>query len=128
MQSIKTEDAPKAIGPYSQAVAYKDLLFLSGQIALNPQSGSIEAATIEDQTRQVLNNIQAILIAGGSSLARVLKCTVFLTDIQEFAAFNSVYGEFFEGPPPARSTVQVSRLPRDAKVEIEVIAYRVASF
>jgi 2-iminobutanoate/2-iminopropanoate deaminase len=126
MQSIKSEDAPKAIGPYSQAVAYKDLLFLSGQIPINPRSGGIESATIEGQTRQVMENIQSILVAAGSDLTRVIKCTVFLSNLEEFAAFNTVYGEYFGSAPPARSTVQVAKLPRDAKVEIEVVAYRVA--
>jgi len=125
MQSIRTDNAPKAIGPYSQGIAYKDLLFLSGQIGLDPKTGAIEASEIEGQTRQVMNNIQAVLAAVGSDLSRVLKVTVFLSDIQEFATFNKVYGEFFGELPPARSTVQVSKLPRDAKVEVEVIAYRV---
>ena len=126
MQSIKSDDAPKAIGPYSQGVAFKDLLFVSGQIPINPKSGSIEATGIEGQTRQVMSNIQAVLVSGGSDLTRVLKCTVFLTDLQDFAAFNTVYGEYFMGAPPARTTVQVAKLPRDAKIEIDVIAYRVA--
>jgi len=126
MQSIRTDDAPKAIGPYSQGIAYKDLLFLSGQIGLDPKTGAIESSTIEGQTRQVMSNIQAVLAAVGSDLSRVLKVTVFLSDIQEFATFNKVYGEFFGELPPARSTAQVSKLPRDAKVEVEVIACRVA--
>lgn len=125
MQSIKTEDAPKAIGPYSQAIAYKDLVFLSGQIPIDPKTGNIEASTIEAQTEQVLKNLTAVLISAGSDLTRVLKCTVFLTDLQDYNTFNRVYGEFFEGVAPARSTVQVARLPRDAKIEIEAIAYRV---
>jgi 2-iminobutanoate/2-iminopropanoate deaminase len=125
MQSIKSEDAPKPIGPYSPAIAYKDLLFLSGTIAIDPKTGSIESTTIEAQTRQVMNNIRALLQSAGSDLARVMKCTVYLTDMQEFSGFNAAYGEFFADMPPARSTVQVSRLPRDAKVEIDVIAYRV---
>jgi 2-iminobutanoate/2-iminopropanoate deaminase len=126
MQSINSEDAPKAIGPYSQAVAYKDLLFVSGQLGLNPKTGNIEEKTIAGQTRQVMSNIQAILVSAGSDLTRVLKCTVFLSDISEFNEFNKVYGEYFGPPPPARSTVQVAKLPRDAKVEVDVIAYRVA--
>jgi 2-iminobutanoate/2-iminopropanoate deaminase len=125
MQSIRSDDAPKAIGPYSQGIAYKDLLFLSGQIGLNPKTGTIESSTIEGQTRQVMSNIQAVLAAVGSDLSRVLKVTVFLSDIQEFATFNKIYGEFFGDLPPARSTVEVSKLPRDAKVEVDVIAYRV---
>jgi len=126
MQSIRSEDAPKAIGPYSQAIAYKDLLFVSGQIPINPRTGSIETTSIEDQTRQVIQNIQAILSSGGSDLSRVLKCTVFLLDMQDFAPFNKVYGEYFPSAPPARTTVQAAKLPRDAKIEIDVIAYRVA--
>lgn len=125
MQSIRSEDAPKAIGPYSQAVAFKDLLFVSGQIGINPESGTIESLTIEGQTRQVMRNVEAILASAGSDLTRVLKCTVFLSNIEEFNAFNTVYGDYFPQAPPARSTVQVARLPRDAKVEIEVVAYRV---
>ena len=125
MQSIRTDGAPRAIGPYSQGIAYKDLLFLSGQIGLNPKTGVIESSTIEGQTRQVMSNIQAVLAAVGSDLSRVLKVTVFLSDIQEFTTFNKIYGEFFGELPPARSTVEVSKLPRDAKVEIDVIAYRV---
>jgi len=125
MQSIQSDDAPKAIGPYSQAVVYKDLLFLSGQIAINPKTGTIEANGIEGQTRQVMSNIQAILASAGSDLSRVLKCTVFLTDLQDFGAFNTVYGEYYRQPPPARTTVQAAKLPRDAKLEIDVVAYRV---
>ncbi len=125
MQSIRTDDAPKAIGPYSQGIVYKDLLFLSGQIGLNPKTGVIEAATIEGQTRQVIRNIEAVLAAVGSDLSRVLKVTVYLTNIDEFSTFNKIYGEFFGEMPPARSTVEVSKLPRDAKVEVDVIAYRV---
>jgi 2-iminobutanoate/2-iminopropanoate deaminase len=123
MQSIKTEDAPKAIGPYSQAIVFKDLLFVSGQIGINPKTSSIDATTIEGQTRQVMNNIQAILSAAGSNLTKVLKCTVFLSDMQEFATFNNIYGEYFQQTPPARTTVQAAKLPRDAKVEVDVIAY-----
>jgi 2-iminobutanoate/2-iminopropanoate deaminase len=126
MQSIKSSEAPKAIGPYSQGVSYKDLIFVSGQIGINPSSGSIESQKIEDQTRQVMSNVQAILVSAGSDLSRVLKCTVFLSDMNDFTTFNGVYGEYFREAPPARSTVQVARLPRDAKVEIEVTAYRVA--
>ena len=124
MQSIRTEDAPKAIGPYSQAIAFKDLLFISGQIGINPKTASIDGTTIEGQTRQVMNNIQAILSAAGSNLTKVLKCTVFLSDMQDFATFNNIYGEYFPQTPPVRTTVQAARLPRDAKVEVDVIACR----
>lgn len=119
-----TENAPKAIGPYSQAIAYKDLIFLSGQIPINPATGSIEGSTIEEQAERALKNLEAILVAAGSNLSKVAKCTVFLSDINDFAAFNTVYGKKFGQNPPARSTVQVARLPRDAKIEIEAIAFR----
>ena len=125
MQSIRSEDAPKAIGPYSQAIAFKDLLFLSGQIAIDPKTGTIDSTTIESQTRQVMSNIRAILTSAGSDFARVLKVTVYLSDMQDYGAFNAVYGEYFGDMPPARSTVQVSRLPRDSKLEVDLIAYRV---
>jgi 2-iminobutanoate/2-iminopropanoate deaminase len=124
METIKTEDAPRPIGPYSQAAVYKDLIFLSGQVASNPKTGLIEGATIEAQTEQVMKNLKAVLTAAGSSFANVLKCTIFLADMNDFNAFNNVYATFFGEHPPARSTVQAGRLPRDAKVEIDVIAFR----
>jgi 2-iminobutanoate/2-iminopropanoate deaminase len=120
---VSTADAPQAIGPYSQAISIGDLVFCSGQIPLTPQGVIIEG-DISAQTRQVLTNLQAVLAAAGSSLARVVKTTVFLADMGEFAAMNQVYSEFFGDAPPARSTVQVVRLPRDARVEIEVVALR----
>ncbi|MHB2036391.1 MAG: RidA family protein [Nitrososphaerales archaeon] len=122
MQSIKSPDAPDAIGPYSQAISYKDLIFLSGQIPINPKTGNIEATTIEGQTEQVMKNLQAVLSAAGSGLSRALKCTVFLSDLKDFPAFNKAYEAFFSETPPARSTVQVSGLPRNAKIEIDMIA------
>ena len=125
MQSIKSPDAPEAIGPYSQAISYKDLIFLSGQIPIDPKTGNIEASTIEGQTEQVLKNLQAVLSVAGSGLSRALKCTVFLSDLKDFTAFNKVYGKFFADNPPARSTVQVSGLPRNAKIEIDMIASKV---
>ncbi|HVB12414.1 MAG TPA: RidA family protein [Nitrososphaerales archaeon] len=124
MESIKSQDAPDAIGPYSQAISYKDLVFLSGQIPINPKTGNIEATTIEGQTEQVMKNLQAVLSAAGSGLSRALKCTVFLSDLKDFPAFNKAYEAFFNETPPARSTVQVSGLPRNAKVEIDMIASR----
>ena len=124
MKVISSEDAPKAMGPYSQAIASGSMIFLSGQIPLNPKSGSIEAETIEEQTAQVLNNLKAVLIAAGADLSHVVRCTVFLTDISEFTAFNKVYGSFFPSNPPARTTVQVAKLPRDAKIEIDAIAVK----
>ncbi len=119
---IRSEDAPKAIGPYSQAISSGTLVFLSGQIPLNPKSGNIEGKTIEEQTEQVLNNLKAVLSAAGTDLSHVVRCTVFLTDLSEFGAFNKVYGTFFALNPPARSTVQVAKLPRDSKIEIDAIA------
>ena len=120
---VTTANAPQAIGPYSQAITLDNLVFCSGQIPLTP-AGTLAEGDITAQTRQVLTNLQAVLQAAGSSLGNVLKTTVFLADMNEFAAMNAVYAEFFAGEPPARSTVQVSRLPRDVRVEIEAIAVR----
>ena len=120
---VATADAPSAIGPYSQAIAIDNLVFCSGQIPLKPD-GTLLEGDVTAQARQVLTNLQAVLEASGSSLGQVLKTTVFLADMNEFAAMNAVYAEFFLADPPARSTVQVSRLPRDARVEIEAIATR----
>lgn len=120
---VATADAPQAIGPYSQAITLDNLVFCSGQIPLTP-AGTLAEGDITAQTRQVLTNLQAVLQAAGSALGNVLKTTVFLADMNEFAAMNAVYAEFFAGEPPARSTVQVSRLPRDVRVEIEAIAVR----
>ncbi|MBI4165142.1 MAG: RidA family protein [Acidobacteria bacterium] len=119
---VSTANAPAAIGPYSQAIRVGNLLFVSGQIPLDPVTGDIVAGDIRAQTRQVLTNLSAIVEAAGSSLARVAKTTVYLRDLGEFAAMNDVYAEFFGKQPPARATVQVARLPRDAAVEIDVIA------
>ena len=119
---IQTDRAPQAIGPYSQAVKIDGLVFLSGQIPIDPATGEFVPGGIKEQTRQVLKNLTAVLEAAGSSLDRVVKTTVFLLDMQEFGAMNEVYGEFFKVEPPARATVQAARLPRDARVEIEVIA------
>lgn len=120
---IKTDQAPQAIGPYSQAIGFGNLLFCSGQIPLRPD-GSLEQGDISAQTRQVLTNVKGLLEAAGSGLEHVLKSTVFLADMDDFQAMNAIYGEFFSADPPARSTVQVARLPRDVRVEIEVIAVR----
>jgi 2-iminobutanoate/2-iminopropanoate deaminase len=120
---IATADAPQAIGPYSQAITIDNLVFCSGQIPLTP-AGVLAEGDISDQTRRVLTNLQALLAASGSSLDRVLKTTVFLADMNDFVAMNAIYAEFFTSEPPARSTVQVSRLPRDVRVEIEAIAAR----
>src|SRR5215208_970760 len=120
---VATADAPQAIGPYSQAITIDNLVFCSGQIPLTP-AGTLAEGDISVQTRLVLTNLKALLAASGSSLEHVLKTTVFLVDMGEFAAMNAVYAEFFTSAPPARSTVQVSRLPRDVRVEIEAIALR----
>jgi len=119
---IQTEHAPNAIGPYSQAVRANGLVFVSGQIAIDPQTGQFVAGGIVEQTEQVLKNLGAVLEAAGSGLNRIVKTTVFLADMQEFAAMNEVYGRFFKEMPPARATVEAARLPRDARVEIEAIA------
>lgn len=121
---IRTAGAPQAIGPYSQAIGVDQLVFVSGQIPLDPATGELVADDISVQTRRVLQNVQAVLEAAGSSLAQVIKTTVFLTDIGDFAAMNTVYAEFFAQDPPARSAVQVAALPRGASVEIEVVALR----
>ena len=121
---ISTDKAPKAIGPYSQAIAVtpKELVFCSGQIALDPASGNVVDGGIEAQTERVLDNVAAVLDASGCSLADVVKTTIFLADMNDFAKVNELYGKRFSKDPPARSTVQAARLPRDVKVEIEVIA------
>ena len=121
--TVSTDNAPAAIGPYSQAVRFDRLVFTSGQIPLRPD-GSLVEGGIEAQTRQVLENLGAVLDAAGSSFAQVLKCTVFLADMGDFAAVNAIYAEAFPDAPPARSAVQVARLPRDVRVEIEAIALR----
>jgi 2-iminobutanoate/2-iminopropanoate deaminase len=120
--SIQTEHAPQAIGPYSQAIKAGGFLFASGQIPIDPQTGQFVAGGIAEQTEQVLKNLSAVLQAGGSSLDRVVKTTVFLADMNEFTTMNEVYGKYFAESPPARATVQAARLPRDARVEIEAIA------
>lgn len=120
---IATDHAPQAIGPYSQATAFESLVFCSGQIPLRPD-GSLEEGDVTAQTQQVLTNLKAVLEAAGSSLAHVLKTTVFLADMNEFQAMNAVYSQFFVENPPARSTIQVARLPRDVRVEIEAVAIR----
>jgi 2-iminobutanoate/2-iminopropanoate deaminase len=124
LRTISTDKAPKAIGPYSQAIEVGGMIFCSGQIAINPRTGNIETKTIEEQTEQVLRNLEAVLKEAGTDLSHVVRCTVFLADLSEFAAFNKTYGSFFTSNPPSRSTVQVAKLPRDAKVEIDAIAYK----
>jgi 2-iminobutanoate/2-iminopropanoate deaminase len=116
--------APKPIGPYSQAIRAGDFVFLSGQIGIVPEAGKITAKDAVGQTTQALKNIRAILTAAGLTPEHVVKTTIFLSDMDDFAAINEAYGEFFHDDPPARSTVQVAKLPMDAKVEIEAIAMR----
>lgn len=119
---ISTAAAPAAIGPYSQAIRTGNLVFVSGQIPLDPASGQLVEGDIRAQTRQVLGNLSAILEATASTLAKAVKTTVYLRDLADFAAMNEVYAEFFDNAPPARATVQVTRLPRDVAVEIDLIA------
>jgi 2-iminobutanoate/2-iminopropanoate deaminase len=120
--TIHTERAPGAIGPYSQAIRTGNTVYCSGQIGLDPQQGQIAAPDIAGQTRQALRNLSAVLEAAGTDLRHVVKTTVFLTHMSDFAAMNEVYGEFFRTHPPARSTVAVAELPRQALVEIEAFA------
>ncbi len=122
MQSVLTSDAPAPIGPYSQAIRWDRLVFTAGQIPLRPD-GTVVDGSVGDQTAQALLNLRAILEATGASLATVIKTTIFLKDMDDFAEVNAVYAEHFNGSAPARSTVQVARLPKDARVEIEAIAY-----
>jgi len=121
MKKISTLNAPAAIGPYSQAVTANGFLFASGQIPLNPETGKIEETSIEAQTRQVMENISAVLEAAGTNFSRIVKTTCFLRNMEDFAAFNAIYAEYFSGRP-ARSCVEVSALPKNALVEIEVTA------
>lgn len=119
---ITTEKSPKAIGPYSQAIKAKGLVFCSGQIAINPATGQVVAGSITEQTKQILGNLKAVLEAAGSSMEKVVKTTVFLRNMDDFAEMNTEYAKHFPKNPPARSTVQVARLPREAGMEIDVIA------
>lgn len=123
-KAINTDKAPKAIGPYSQAIATNGMIFASGQIPIDPATGELNTGSIEDQTRLVLNNLKAVLDEGGCNFDDVVKCTVFLEDMDDFSQMNTVYAEFFNPPYPARAAVQVARLPKDVKVEIEAIAVK----
>jgi 2-iminobutanoate/2-iminopropanoate deaminase len=123
-QVVETKNAPSPIGPYSQAIIAGDLIFASGQAGLDPQTGRLISRDVIEQTAQTLRNLKAVLEAAGSSLERVLKTTVFLADMNDFAAMNEAYAGFFKQNPPARSTIQAARLPLDARVEIELIAVR----
>jgi 2-iminobutanoate/2-iminopropanoate deaminase len=122
-ETVYTEKAPQAIGPYSQAIKFGDLIYCSGQIPLDPATGKLVEGDIAVQTERVMKNLQAVLEAAGSTLDRVLKTTIYLADMNDFAGVNEVYGRFFTSKPPARSTVAVARLPRDARIEIDVVAY-----
>ena len=119
---VSTKDAPQAIGPYSQAIKINGFIFTSGQIAIDPATNQIIQGDVAAQTERVLKNLEAILKAAGSGLERVVRTTVFLKNMGDFAAMNEVYGRFWKSAPPARSTVEVARLPRDVAVEIDVIA------
>lgn len=119
---VNSGQAPKAIGPYSQAIRAGDFVFCAGQTPLDPATGNLVDGEIEAQTRRVLQNLSLVLEAAGASLATVVKTTVFLLDLNDFQKMNAVYAEFFPKDPPARSTVQVARLPRDARIEIELVA------
>jgi 2-iminobutanoate/2-iminopropanoate deaminase len=122
-RAVRTEAAPAAIGPYSQAVVAAGLVHCSGQVALDPRTGELVGRTAAEQAEQVLKNLAAVLEAAGSSLARAVRCTVYLADMDDFAAVNAVYARAFPGDaPPARATVEVARLPKDARVEIDCVA------
>ena len=121
-QAVSSDGAPKAIGPYSQAIRAGSLLFVSGQIPLDPATGALVEGDIAAQTHRVFGNLQAILEAAGASFEQVVRTTVYLADMNDFAAVNDVYGTYFTHPAPARATVQAARLPKDARVEIDVIA------
>lgn len=122
-EPLSTAQAPAAIGPYSQAIRAGGFLFVSGQIPLDPSTGALVTGGIADQTRQVLDNLAAILTAAGRSFDDVVKTTVYLADMSEFAAMNEIYATYFKSPAPARATIQAARLPRDVRVEIDLIAH-----
>ena len=122
MEIISTDRAPQALGPYSQAIRANGFIFCSGQIPIDPAAGAVVATTVEDQTRQAITNLRQVLEAAGSGLDKVVKTTVFISDMNDFAAVNGVYAEMFGATKPARSCVQAARLPKDVKLEIEAIA------
>jgi 2-iminobutanoate/2-iminopropanoate deaminase len=124
LNPVATDKAPKAIGPYSQAIVADDTIYTAGQVALDPRTGELVGTTVAEQTEQVLKNITAVLAASGSSLGQVVKTTVYLADMADFAALNEVYARHFGGHRPARSTVQAAGLPKGARVEIDAIAIR----
>jgi 2-iminobutanoate/2-iminopropanoate deaminase len=121
---VKTTDAPQAIGPYSQAVEAGGFVFVSGQIPLDPKTGNVVQADIKEQTRIVMNNAKAIIIAAGCSMSKVVKTTIYIRNMADFASVNEVYGGYFPVDPPARATVEVSRLPKDVAVEMDFIAWK----
>ncbi|WP_072150330.1 RidA family protein [Candidatus Kryptobacter tengchongensis] len=121
---VYTEKAPKPVGPYSQAVIAGDFIFTAGQIPIDPKTNQVVQGDIKEQTKQVLENLKAVLEASGATFDDVVKVTVYMRDLNEFSAMNEIYSEYFKNSPPARTTVEVSRLPRDVKVEIDLIAVR----
>ena len=122
-QPISTPSAPAALGPYSQAIRAGQFLFVSGQVPIDPATGNLVTGTIADQARRALQNVGEILKAGGSSFSQVVRTTVYLADLADFPAMNEVYATFFTAPQPARSTIQAAKLPKDARIEIDVIAF-----
>jgi 2-iminobutanoate/2-iminopropanoate deaminase len=122
-ETIYTKNAPEPIGPYSQAIKFNNIVFTSGQIGIDPKTGNLVDGGIKEQTKQTIENLINILAAGGSDISNVIKVTVFLKDITEFAAMNEVYAEYFGTSKPARSTIEAARLPRDAKIEMDTITY-----
>jgi 2-iminobutanoate/2-iminopropanoate deaminase len=123
LSAVTTGAAPKALGPYSQAIRAGQFLFVSGQVPIDPATGDLIQGSIADQTRRALQNIGEILTAGGASFQQVVRTTVYLADLSDFTAMNDVYATFFTAPQPARSTIQAARLPRDARIEIDMIAF-----
>lgn len=123
VSAVSSESAPKALGPYSQGIRAGHFLFVSGQVPIDPATGVLVQGDIADQTRQALRNVGAILAAAGTSFQQVVRTTVYLADLSDFAAMNQEYATFFTAPEPARSTIQAARLPRDARIEIDVIAF-----
>ncbi len=123
LSAVTTGSAPTALGPYSQAIRAGQFLFVSGQVPIDPATGELVQGNIADQTRRALQNIEAILTAGGASFQQVVRTTVYLADLSDFTAMNEVYATFFTSPQPARSTIQAARLPRDARIEIDMIAF-----
>lgn len=121
---IFTPNAPKPIGPYSQAIMHGNILFVSGQIAIDPLTGNLETSSVEKETKLVMSNIQSIIFAAGMKMENIVKTSIFLSDMNLFAKVNEIYGSYFKSDPPARETIQVARLPKDANVEISVIAIK----